>query len=97
MEVIIKSCYDDLIGLTDLQIEIWRNRLGLSLPVRENKIGLDSLIDRAMDLYEKKLITIDKLEYLLDFAGLTLEQMGISEGNDYVPPTEEELSKLMGE
>lgn len=97
IKVIKNDAYLKLISLTDTQTEIWRNRLGLSLPVRENKIGLDNLIDKGMELYEKKLISIDKLEYLLGFAQLSLEQMGIVERNDYVPPTDEEFAELMGE
>ena len=51
----------------------------------------------AMDLYEIKKITIEKLEYLLDLAGLTLEKMGIKEQEPYIPPTDEELDEIMGE
>lgn len=79
------------------QAEIWRNRLGLSLPVRMNQVGLSNLVDLAMKLYESDLITYEKLEYLLDFAKLTPEKVGIEQAEVYCPPTDEELDAIMGE
>lgn len=89
--------YSELMTLSNEEVKIWRNRLGLSLPARENKIGLDSLVDMAMELYERKKITREKLEYLLEFAGLTMEKMGIKEQEPYIPPTDEELDEIMEE
>lgn len=40
---------------TNQDVTIWRDRLGLSLPVREKKIGLSDLVDKTISLYEKKL------------------------------------------
>ena len=79
------------------QAEIWRNRLGISLPVRKEKIGLSDLADTAMGLYESDLITHEKLEYLLGFAGLTPEKMGIGQMKSYTPPTDDELDAIMEE
>lgn len=92
-DIIKNKKYNEFMTLTNEDVIIWRNRLGLSLPARENKIGLHNLIDMAMELYERKKITIEKLEYLLDLAGLTLEKMGIKEQEPYIPPTDEELGK----
>lgn len=97
IDLINKKQYSELIDLPNEEVKIWRNRLGLSLPTRENKIGLDNLVDRAMELYERKKITREKLEYLLDFAGLTMEEMGIKEEEPYIPPTDEELDEIMEE
>lgn len=35
------------------------------------KIGLSNLVDRAIELYERKLITFEMLEYLLGLSELT--------------------------
>lgn len=78
-------------SVSDEQADIWKNRLGLSVPVRKEKIGLSNLVDKAMRLYEDKLITYDKLEYLLAFSELTPENMGIKVSHEYQPPTDEEL------
>ena len=94
-KIINKEKYAKLVLLTNEQIEIWRNRIGLSLPTRENKIGLNSLVDKAMELYEKNLISRDKLEHLLGYANLNLEQMGIPLEDPYVPPTDDELDVIM--
>ena len=80
---------------TNQDVTIWRDRLGLSLPVREKKIGLSDLVDKAISLYEKNLITYEKLNYLLEMADLTPEKMGIKTKPTYVPPSEEELDGIM--
>ena len=69
----------------------------VTLSERKNKIGLSDLSDKALDLYERNMITYEKLEYLLEFAELTPEEMGIKSVNQYQPPTDEELDVIMEE
>lgn len=97
VKLINKSIYAEFMEQSSEQIEIWRNRLGLSLPTRDNKIGLNSLVDKAMELYENKKITREKLEYLLSFAKLSIEEMGIKDAEPHIPPTDEELDSIMEE
>ncbi len=97
IKLINRKRYIELMELPNEEIEIWRNRLGLSLPTRDNKIGLSNLVDKAMELYEEKKITREKLEYLLNLAGLDLEEMGIEDEEPYIPPTYEELDAIMEE
>jgi 5-methylcytosine-specific restriction endonuclease McrA len=47
--------------------------------------------------YERELITYEKMEHLLRLAGLTPEAMGIKQEKSYMPPTDDELDKIMGE
>lgn len=89
--------FDKYISYTDNQAEVWKNRLGLSVPERKNKIGLSDLVDKALELYDKKLITYEKLEYLLEFAELTPGKMGVEKEDDYQPPTDDELDAIMEE
>jgi len=95
--IFAKKDFVKYISYTDEQADIWKERLGLHIPVRKNKIGLSALVDKALDLYEKNMITFDKLEYLLEFAKLTPKKMGIERENDYQTPTDEELDALMEE
>ena len=97
IKLLSRKRYNELMELSNEEVEIWRKRLGLSLPNRNNKIGLSNLVDMAMELYEAKKITREKLEYLLDFAGLGLEDMGIKEAEAYIPPADEELNAIMEE
>ena len=83
--------------VSENQITIWKKRLGLLSTTNDSKIGLSNLLDMAVDLYEKKLITYAKLDYLLAFAELSPEKMGIAEPLKYVPPTEAELDAIMEE
>ena len=88
--VVSQTKYENFKAYTDEQAELWNSRLGLSVPVRKDKIGLSNLVDKAIEAYEKNLITYDRLEYLLEFSELTPEKMGISRQADYQPPTDEE-------
>ena len=97
IKIIGKRDFESLMAISSEDIDVWRMRLGFSLPVREQRIGLDNLIDRALELYEKKLITYEKLEYLLSFAQLTPIQLGIPNAGNYVPPTDEELQSILEE
>ena len=45
----------------------------------------------------KVKITREKLEYLLSFAQLNMEEMGIKDEEPYIPPTDEELDAIMEE
>ncbi len=68
IQFLSKMEYEKLTLFTDDQADMWCSRLGLSVPVRKNQIGLSDLVDKAMKLYENHLITFEKLEYLLGFA-----------------------------
>lgn len=83
--------------VSENQIAIWQKRMGLLAPTYYNKIGLSNLLDMAVDLYEKKLITYAKLDYLLAFAEVSPKEMGIEEPSEYISPTEAELDALMEE
>lgn len=89
--------YEKYASCTERQAEQWRMRLGLSIPTRENKIGLSTLVDQAMSLYEKNLITYERLAYLLAFSKLTPDDMGVKEEASYQPPSDEELDAIMEE
>lgn len=89
--------YNYYMAYSDEQAEIWKNRLGLSVPIRKEKIAFSVLIDLAMDLYEKNQITYEKLEYVLNMAELTPSEMGIEIPVEYYPPTDEELDAIMEE
>lgn len=88
--------YQKFMSLTSEDVEILRKRLSISLPIRENKIGLNTLVDQAMDLYERKLITLEKLEYELSFADLSLKDMGITIEETF-EVTDELLEAIMEE
>ncbi len=97
IEIINDNKYVKLISYPKSEIEIWRKRLGLRLPDVDNFIKLDNLINRAMELYEQKLITLDKLEYILSFAKLTPDQLGVEQPPKFIPPTDIELQAILEE
>ncbi len=94
---ITETKQDIFLQLPEDQIDIWRTRLGLALIERTNLISLDVLIDKALSLFDKQLITREKLEYLLSFAKTTPEKMGIPNEQEYVRPSDDELQAIMEE
>lgn len=97
LNIINKRQYTAFMEYTEEQVNIWRNRLAVSLPERKNKIGLADMIDRALNLYENKLITYEKLEYLLEFSGVSPKEVGVEKESTYEPPTDDELDAIMEE
>jgi len=97
IDILTDRKYQEYAAYTEKQTEIWRNRLGLTLPMRGSNISLSNLVDMAMGLYEKKLITYEKLEYLLEFAELTPADMEVMGPVEYRQPTDEELDAIMEE
>ena len=89
--------YSNFMMFDEEHADVWKRRLGLSSPVRKEKIGLSNLVDKAMELYDKKLITYEKLEYLLGCAELEPADVGIVAEAEYQPPTDEELDAIMEE
>lgn len=91
------STYNRMLVYAEKVAEIMKRRLSLTSQERKDKISLSDLVDRAMSLYEKQLITYERLEYLLGLSELKPEEMGIAKEEKYQPPTDEELDELMEE
>lgn len=67
------------LSMTHEDINRWRIRLGYGPQEATKRIRMGNLVDLSMDAYTRNLITSDKLEYLLELAGVDAHQMGISE------------------
>lgn len=72
----------------------------LSLCKRNNErtmeIKLDKIIDMSLELYEKKQITYEKLQYLLSLANMKPSDFNVYEENIELP-SEEEILKILEE
>jgi len=85
----------ELMSATEGELKRRKTILGINAPVKQNYILLDNLIDLSIEIYERKLITHEKLEYLLSFADITPEDVGILK-SVYKPITDEEISEILG-
>ena len=47
--------------------------------------------------YEKRLISYEKLEYLLSISNLKPLDVGIAEPDEFIPPSDDELDDIMEE
>ncbi len=91
------STYNRLMTYAEKMTEIMNRRLSFTSQVRKDLISLSDLVDRAMSLYERRLITYERLEYLLGLSELTPKEMGIEQEEKYQPPADEELDEIMEE
>ncbi len=87
----------ELLSKKDTEVRKLRKRFALSIPEADNRIGINNMIDLSAAVYEKKLITYEKLEALLSLSKLTPDDVGIAkpESNDF--PTIQELDEIMGD
>ena len=79
-------------------IMLWQKRLNICKRNNERteERKLDKLIDMALELYEKKQITYEKLEYLLRLSQVTPADFNIYE-EKISTPSEEEILKILEE
>lgn len=90
-----KEC-EGFMNVSHSELEIQKRRLGILLPSQDNSISLGNLNETAMQLYEANLITTEKLEQILNYSGLTLDDMGIVVSK-FSPLTDEEIDALLEE
>jgi len=78
INLITRTAADVLLNNSPTTIDQWRVRLGYEpyKPTRSMRMG--DLPDLAMEAFEQGLISEDRLEYLIELAGLEVEQVGIS-------------------
>lgn len=77
IKILDKESEEEYMKKTSEEIAILRIRYGYTLKNRGEKIVLDTLINRSIELYEKNLITFERLEYLLSLAGKEPKDLGI--------------------
>lgn len=82
---------------SDETIRQYRKKYGLSLGEADNRIVVDNLAELSVDAYEARLISFEKLEYLLRLCGLKPQDLGIVKAAGKVFPSDEELDSIMEE
>jgi len=85
-----------LLSATEEEITVWNKILGITAPYKQNYVRLDNLIERSVELYKRNLITYEKLEYLLGFAGIYPSEIGIVK-SVYAPLTDNDIADILGE
>lgn len=88
---------NDYLSINEKTIDQWRKRYSIPIPETNERIALDNLVELAGAVYEKKLITYEKLEYLLYLNNLSPEDIGISKPQAYISPSDNEIDKILEE
>lgn len=92
---ISKQKRSEYLNIEDDVISAARKRYAIAVPEPDNRIAIDNLTDLAVDAYEKKRITFEKLEYLLNLSELTPSDVGIQEKPKSSYPSDSELDDIM--
>ena len=94
---ITKTDRNRFLNASEQEVMIARKRYALSIPQGDEKISIDNLTELAVDAYENKRITFEKLEYLLDISNLKPVDVGSAESENNPFPSDDELDKIMEE
>jgi len=86
----------DLFLSTEKEISEWKTILGIITVQKQDYIALDNLVEKSKALYDKNLITYERLDYLLSFAKVKPENIGITKST-YTPLTEDEIAEILEE
>lgn len=87
----------EYLEISDDDLIAARKRYAFLIPEADNRIAIDNLTDLAVDAYDNRRITFEKLEYLLGLSELTPSDVGISAPTKYTFPSDSELEEIMGE
>lgn len=88
---------EELLNETEDAIQKYKIKYSINTLKPNERIAIDNLVELALNAYEKKYITYEKLEYLLGIANLFPENLGICKQNNIYLPSDDELDEIMGE
>lgn len=86
----------NLLAVTEEEITVWKNILGITAPVKQDYIRLDNLVKKSVELFEMNLITYEKLEYLLEYVGMSPLDVGITKP-EHISMSDDEIAEILGE
>jgi hypothetical protein len=92
--IIDNKTFDSFISISTEEINMNRKILGIVVPVKENHISFDTLVERSVELYNHKLISFEKLECLLKFSELKPNDIGIATPTRKPPINDDILDAL---
>lgn len=97
IEAINQDECEQYLTKTESNIEQLRKRYSFTIPETDNRIAIDNLVELAVAVYEKKRISYEKLQYLLSMSNLEPSDVGITEPQGFIPPSDDELDYIMEE
>ena len=97
ISVIDEKKMDDLLSVSESEVDQYRKRYAIVVPKLDNRIYIDNLAELSVTAYEQGLITYEKLEYQLSICGLKPEDIGVVKQSINAFPSDEELDSIMEE
>lgn len=92
-----KNAEDKFLKETKETIAKYRKRYSVPEPAADHRIVMDNLAELSADAYDKRIITYEKLDYLLSLCAISPADIGFSAPTNITPPTDEELDAIMEE
>ena len=97
IEAINQDEREKYLAKTENSIEQLCKRYSFTVPETDNRIVIDNLVELAVDIYEKKRISYERLQYLLSMSNLEPSDVGVTAPQGFIPPREDELDDIMEE
>lgn len=97
IEAINQDEREQYLSKTESSIKQLLKRYSFTIPETDNRIAVDNLVELAVAIYEKKRISYEKLQYLLSISNLEPSDVGITEPQGFIPPSDDELDDIMEE
>lgn len=95
INVISKDELEQFLSESDDSIQQYKKRYAFLSPESDGQIAVDNLAELAVSAFESKLVTYEKLEYLLELCGLKPDDLGIKKEYRTAFPSDEELDSIM--
>lgn len=95
INVISKDELEQFLSESDDSIQQYKKRYAFLAPESDGRIAVDNLAELAVSAFESKLVTYEKLEYLLELCGLKPDDLGIRKEYGTAFPSDEELDSIM--
>lgn len=97
IEAINNADREYYLGISGDEINILRTKYSLQIPLADNRISIDNLVELAVKAYAQKKITYERLQYLLSISELAPQDVGIQAPAESIPPSDDELDGIMEE
>jgi len=95
IHVISADRLSELLSASEKEIQQQNTGYCSNSSAKQGYILLDNLVEKSIELYGKNLITHEKFEFLLGFAGVSPEDVGIVK-SVYTPITDDEIAEILG-
>ncbi|MCR5457266.1 MAG: ImmA/IrrE family metallo-endopeptidase [Clostridiales bacterium] len=94
-EYIKKSVKEEMLAETEKSIKRYRKKYGIIDAEADERVIVDNLVELSLNAYEKKYISFEKLEYLLQLCHLEPKEFGFVNKSSNEFPSDELIKEIL--